>query len=154
MTLETALPAACAAVAAAVSARWNWWRPTAQGLPVLMYHKVGEAPPSSRLKKLWVSAPDFRWQMEYLLRRGFTPVLFSDLKAAAGEKPLPEKPVLITFDDGYANNFETAFPVLQELKVKANIFLVFETLGKHNAWHAPSTEPWQRMLNLAQVERM
>ncbi|MEK9145816.1 MAG: polysaccharide deacetylase family protein, partial [Elusimicrobiota bacterium] len=74
--------------------------------------------------------------------------------AAAGEKSLPENPVLITFDDGYANNYETAFPVLQELKVKANVFLVFETLGRHNAWHAPSTEPWQRMLDLAQVERM
>lgn len=153
MTLATAVPAACAAVAAAVSARWNWWRPTARGLPALMYHKIGDAPAGSRLKKLWVSARDFRWQMEYLVRHGFTPVLFSEL-AGAREKPLPEKPVLVTLDDGYANNYETAFPVLQELKVKANIFLVVETLGRHNAWHDPSAEPWLDMMDLAQAERM
>ena len=132
------------------SARWNWWRPPTAGLPVLMYHKVGDCPKGSQLAKLWVSPRDFRRQLDYLKRHGYTPLLFSEL----GRRPMPEHPVLITFDDGYANNFEVAFPILQELKMKANIFLVYETVDQHNVWHDPASEPWQRMLTWNQVERM
>ncbi|HVE13055.1 MAG TPA: polysaccharide deacetylase family protein, partial [Elusimicrobiota bacterium] len=145
----------CAATAAGVSARWNWWRPAARGLPVLMYHKVGTPPRGSKLGALWVETEEFEWQMRYLLRRGFTPMLFGELAACdEGRAPWPEKPALVTFDDGYANNCEEAFPVLSALGVKANVFLVVETVGSHNAWHDPATEPWLRMLDWGQVERM
>lgn len=154
MTLATTLTAAAAALA--VSARWNWWRPRARGgIPALMYHKVGDAPRGSKLKKLWVRTADFEWQMEYLLAHGFTPMLFSELAAAEdGRAPMPARPVLVTFDDGYANNHEQAFPVLRRLGVKANIFLVYETIGIHNAWHDPATEPWIRMLDWERVFEM
>ena len=57
--------AAVGAVAAALSARWNWWRPAVSGgMPVLMYHKIGDYPPGSELKKLWVTTADFRKQLE------------------------------------------------------------------------------------------
>lgn len=142
-------------LAAAASARWNWWRPKASGIPTLMYHKVGDYPEGSQLKKLWVTVADFRKQLEYLKRHGYTPMLFSELKSVeAGERPMPEKPVLITFDDGYANNREQAFPVLRELGMKANIFLVYETIDHHNSWHNPESEPWIRMLTWAQVKEM
>lgn len=138
-----------------VSARWNWWRLPAGGLGILMYHKIGRPPAGSRLKNLWVDAEEFRWQMEYLLRRGYTPLLFSELdEIRTGARPLPRRPVLVTFDDGYANNYEEAFPVLRALGVKANIFLVYETLDRHNAWHDPGTEPWLRMLTWKQVREM
>lgn len=58
-----------------VSARWNWWRLPQTGLPVLMYHKVGDPPEGSRLKKLWVSVEEFRWQMDYLKRHGYAEAL-------------------------------------------------------------------------------
>lgn len=149
------LPLSCAALAAGVSARWNWWRPLAQGLPVLMYHKVGDAPAGSKLRKLFVSAEQFRWQMEYLVRRGYTPLLFSEADdILEGRRPSPRKPALVTFDDGYANNAEVAFPILQELGVKANIFLVHDTLDKHNAWHDPESEPWIRMMTWKQVREL
>ncbi|MBI5244819.1 MAG: polysaccharide deacetylase family protein [Elusimicrobia bacterium] len=150
-----AWPLSCAAVAAAVCARWNWWRPLAQGLPVLMYHKVGEPPPGSKLKKLSVGAEEFRWQMDYLLRHGYTPLLFSEMhEILEGRSPAPAKPALVTFDDGYANNAEIAFPILREIGVKANIFLVHDTLGKHNVWHDPETEAWIRMMTLDQVREL
>ena len=144
----TSLYSLAALTAAAASARWNWWRPLARGLPVLMYHKIGDPPPSSKLKPLWVDAEEFRWQMRALLRHGYTPMLFSELAACEeGTRPSPAKPVLVTFDDGYANNAEIAFPILRGLGIKANIFLVVETIGSHNAWHDPESEPWQRMLD-------
>ena len=64
------------------SARWNWWRPAAKGLPVLMYHKIGVPPKGSQLGKLWVTPEDFRWQMEYLQRHHYSPIVFSDLESA------------------------------------------------------------------------
>lgn len=154
--IETAMGWLGAAAAIGASCRWNWWRPLVEdGLPSLMYHKVGDAPRPTQLGKLWVSASEFRWQMEYLLRHGFSPVLFKDLYDAehAGRK-LPERPVLVTFDDGYANNYEVAFPILKELGVKANIFLVYETIDRHNAWHDPASEPWIRMLTWEQCFEM
>ena len=144
-----------AAIAGVLSARWNWWRPRAAGLPVLMYHKVGDPPPGSRLAKLWVSVADFRLQMGYLKRRGYTSMLFAELRAAElGRRAMPAQPVLITFDDGYANNHEAALPVMREHGMKGNIFLVYETVERHNAWHDPASEPWVRMLTWAAIDEM
>jgi peptidoglycan/xylan/chitin deacetylase (PgdA/CDA1 family) len=145
-----------AAGGAAISARWNWWRPHVSGLVVLMYHQIGAAPtPCKRsLRKLWVEADVFRAQMEYLLGKGFTPLTFSGLAAAEAQGSLPPKPALITFDDGYADNYENAFPILRELGVPANIFLVESGLDKQNHWHNPEDFPWQRMLSWKQVDEM
>ncbi|MEK7857894.1 MAG: polysaccharide deacetylase family protein [Elusimicrobiota bacterium] len=144
-----------AAAALGASARWNWWRPKIKGIPSLMYHKIGDFPPGSQLQKLWVTAADFRKQLQYLKDRGYTSMTFAELRAAElGKAPMPEKPVLITFDDGYANNYEIAFPLLKEFGMKGNIFLVYETMEKHNAWHDPATEPWLRMLTWAQIQEM
>jgi|CXWL01.1.fsa_nt_gi peptidoglycan/xylan/chitin deacetylase (PgdA/CDA1 family) len=144
------------AVAAAASARWNWWRPSvSNGMPTLMYHKIGDYPPGSKLAKLWVTAADFRRQLAYLKENGYTSIDFRDWRdAEKGLKPLPEKPVLITFDDGYMNNYELAYPILREFGMKGCIFLVYETMDKHNSWHDPATEPWLKMLTWAQIHEM
>ena len=144
------------AVAAAASARWNWWRPSvSNGMPTLMYHKIGDYPPGSQLAKLWVTTADFRRQLSYLKENGYTSIDFRDWRdAEKGVKPLPEKPVLITFDDGYMNNYELAYPLLREFKMKGCIFLVYETMDKHNSWHDPATEPWLKMLTWTQIHEM
>ena len=137
------------------SIRWNWWRPLAKGLPILMYHKIGLPPAGSRLPKLWVSQADFAWQMDYLVGRGYAPITFSDLEAARqGRRPLPRKPVMITFDDGYQNNYTLAYPVLKDRGLKANLFLVFGSLGRHNDWHDPVDETWIPMLTWQQLREM
>jgi peptidoglycan/xylan/chitin deacetylase (PgdA/CDA1 family) len=150
------LGAVGALAAAGASARWNWWRPTLSGgMPALMYHKIGDYPPGSELAKLWVTTADFRRQLEYLKKHGFTSVTFAEWRdAEKGLKPLPAKPVLITFDDGYMNNYELAFPLLREFGMKGNVFLVYETMDQHNAWHDPATEPWLRMMTWAQIKEM
>ena len=143
-------------IAAALSARWNWWRPKVSGgIPTLMYHKIGDSPKGSRLAKLWVTAEDFRRQMRYLKEHVYTTLTFSQLRAAEENKrPMPDKPVLVTFDDGYANNYELAYPILKELGLKGNIFLVYETIDSHNSWHNPDSEPWIPMLTWAQTREM
>lgn len=153
--LTTALGVGAAAAVGA-SCRWNWWRlPVAGGLPVLTYHKVGDYPPGSRLKPLWVTQRQFRAQMEYLKARGFTTLTFAELRDIdEGRRPMPARPVLVTFDDGYANNYELAYPILRELGLKGNIFLVHDTLEGLNAWHNPATEPRIPMLSWAQAREM
>lgn len=141
--------------ALAVSARWTWWRPAVPGLKVLCYHKVGTPPAGSRLRDLWVSPEKFRAQVKYLLNNGYTTLLFSDLKKlhAAGA-PLPEKTAVITFDDGYENNYKVAWPILKELGAKGNIFVVYNTIGKVNVWHNPASEAWVNMATLEQLKEM
>jgi peptidoglycan/xylan/chitin deacetylase (PgdA/CDA1 family) len=151
----TIAAAAAVLLALAFSARWTWWRSPVPGMKVLCYHKVGDPPPGSRLKDLWVSAEKFRSQVKYLLDNGYTTLLFSDLKKLhdAGQ-PLPEKSVLITFDDGYENNHALAWPILRELGAKGNIFVVCNTIAKTNLWHNPASEPWINMATLAQLKEM
>jgi len=96
-------------------------------VPVLMYHHVAERDPSySYLRRsLTVSPRSFRWQLDYLRANGYESVKLDDLVAyLAMGQPLPPKPVVITFDDGYRDNYEVAFPMLRERGFVATFFLV------------------------------
>ena len=151
----TIAAAALLLMALGASARWTWWRASKPGLKVLCYHKVGVPPPGSRLQDLWVSPRKFRSQVKYLLDNGYATLTFSDLrKAHETGADLPEKSVLITFDDGYENNYSIAWPILKELGAKGNIFVVFNTIGKANLWHSPASEPWVNMATLEQLREM
>ncbi len=81
---------------------------------VLCYHAIPVKPAPG--DKYSVSQKDFAEQMEYLRTHGYTPVSFSDILAARdGKKPLPEKAVLLTFDDAYISYYEFVLPFLEEL---------------------------------------
>jgi len=98
-------------------------------IPALLYHRIRRDSDehAGRLDKepvFVVLESDFRRQMEYLKEAGYTTITLDDYYAyRMGEKPLPEKPVLVTFDDGYRSNYEYAYPVLKELGQKATIFV-------------------------------
>ncbi len=149
------ITAVIAAAALAASARWAWWRPSVPGLCVLCYHKIGTPPAGSKLKELWVSPAKFRAQVKYMLDNGYKTLTFSELKKYydEGQNP-PEKSVLITFDDGYENNYKEAWPILKELGAKGNIFVVFNTIGKANLWHNPASEAWVNMATMEQLREM
>ncbi|MGQ0644617.1 MAG: polysaccharide deacetylase family protein [Elusimicrobiota bacterium] len=137
------------------SARWNWWRPRAEGLPILMYHKVGTPPAGSKLKKLWVSPEQFRRQMHYLKEKGHSPITFRRLAELRDRgEAVPDSAVVITFDDGYKNNHENAFPILKEFGFEAVVFLVFNTLEGENAWHDPAGEARVPMLSWREIEEL
>lgn len=97
-------------------------RPAGPCLRVLMYHKVSGY---GEKDFLTVTTDQLSAQWKYLKKEGYSPILFSDLVNYVKEStPLPPRPVLITFDDGYKDNFEVMYPILQHLGMKANIFLV------------------------------
>lgn len=98
-------------------------RPAA-ALPVLMYHHVSPTPGLVTL-----SPEVFRKQMEQLARGGWHSVGCAELEAFLAGRPLPAKSVMITFDDGYLDNFVHAHPVLASLGLHAVMFVVTGWLG-------------------------
>jgi peptidoglycan/xylan/chitin deacetylase (PgdA/CDA1 family) len=102
-------------------------------VPVLAYHRVWDIDhePDFPFDAELVSAStaDFAWQMEYV-RLNFTPITCSMLLAILdGRQAAPSRPIVITFDDGYEDNYENAFPILQSLGVPATIFVSTGYIG-------------------------
>jgi peptidoglycan/xylan/chitin deacetylase (PgdA/CDA1 family) len=92
------------------------------GLPVLNYHKISSGNDADFLT---VTTSQLRQQFGYLNKKGYTTIFISDVIAHIEQKkPLPRKPVMITLDDGYRDNFTSLYPLLKEYNIKANIFLV------------------------------
>jgi len=90
-------------------------------LPILMYHKIGLKKPSL----YWVELDVFEKQMEILKKAGFKTVTFPDVEAyLKGEKSLPEKAVLLTFDDGYQDFYLYVYPILKNFGFKATVFII------------------------------
>lgn len=101
-------------------------------VPILMYHAVTHTPAPS-IRALSVSPDAFANQMRLLAERGVTPVTTARLAAAwRGGLPLPRRPVLITFDDGYQGVHRHALPVLRELGFAATVYVTTGWLrGRH-----------------------
>jgi peptidoglycan/xylan/chitin deacetylase (PgdA/CDA1 family) len=121
-------------------------------LPVLMYHHVGPAR-SGTLRELTVSSEKFERQVRWLARRGYVGILPSDwlrwLREGTG---LPERPVLMTFDDGYADLTEHALPVLRRYGFGAVVFVVTGQLGRTNAWDEAHGSVTHRLMTAEQIQ--
>lgn len=100
-------------------------------LPILMYHYLSVPPASADIYRtdLSVDPAQFRQQLAHLHENGFTTIDLYDLTLAlSNQRELPPKPVLLTFDDGYRDNYENAFPLLQEFGMKATFFIVTDVI--------------------------
>lgn len=96
-------------------------------VPILMYHYID----TGINNDLMTPKDKFRQQMLYLKNAGFHTITLDQLYGfmTKGDK-LPEKPIVITFDDGYEDNYTNAYPVLKEMGFKATIFVVSGGTGK------------------------
>ncbi len=100
-----------------------------------MYHAVEDALRPPKYKHFYVLADEFAGQMRMLKRASYTPISFDTLaNARAGMGSMPQKPVLLTFDDGYANLKTNVHPLLCQLGFPYTVFLVSERVGKTNEW--------------------
>jgi peptidoglycan/xylan/chitin deacetylase (PgdA/CDA1 family) len=121
---------------------------------ILMYHRVAEQRQGIPAPTWNVTPRAFRQQIEGLRARGFAfASLRSVMEAARTGTPVAPNTVVITFDDGYRNNYLHAWPVLRELKVPATIFVAsafldtgkpfsFDSWSTANASRTPR-EDWQ-----------
>jgi peptidoglycan/xylan/chitin deacetylase (PgdA/CDA1 family) len=100
-------------------------------VPILYYHRVAEGIPPKR----GVSPSVFKAQVNYLRRSKYHGIGFEDLaNHLQSGTPLPPRPVIITFDDGYRDAFTLAFPMLKEAGFTATIFMVSGFIGKESHW--------------------
>lgn len=97
-----------------------------QGVPVLAYHKV------SNDDSIYSIDPDlFERQLQYLAENGYTTLTLSQLSAGLNEpETLPPKPVVITFDDGYTDNYTTALPIMKKYGMRGAIFITTDRVGQ------------------------
>lgn len=93
-------------------------------VPVLMFHHIDDKEGSP------LRPDSFETYMKDLAEAGYETVFLDDLISFVdGEGTLPEKPVVITFDDGYESNYVYAYPLLKEMGMKADISIIGETVG-------------------------
>lgn len=123
---------------------------TAEGkdIPVVMYHALLKD--EARHGKYVISPAEFESDLRYLQEHGYTTILVEDLIAYTQGAPLPEKPVLLTFDDGYYNNYLYGFPLAKAYSSK----FVLSPIGRctdlytdtpdENAYYSHATWPQLR----------
>ncbi len=105
-------------------------------VPILMYHHIADSPPDADpiRRDLSVSPQTFEAQLRYLVGAGYQPITLRDLiyHLALGAS-LPEKPVILTFDDGYEDNYTNAYPLLKKYGFVGTFFIVTEPVDRKRA---------------------
>ncbi len=134
---------------AAVDTRAATW------LPVLLYHRVVPKPPKDDPYGNFVSVASFESQLRWLRDHGYRTVplpaletVFSGAQAAG----LPRRPLAITFDDGYVDNYEHAWPLLKRYGFQATVFVVTDAIGRGSNFD--DAYPRSPMLTAHQIREM
>ena len=97
-------------------------------VPILMYHKIDPSRASSELNV--VSQKSFEHQMKFLKRHGYQVISLDDLVQGINKGNLFNRhSVVITFDDGYEDNYIKAFPILTKYEFPATIFVISDAIG-------------------------
>jgi peptidoglycan/xylan/chitin deacetylase (PgdA/CDA1 family) len=103
-------------------------------VPILMYHYIRTPPDRGADPIGWglsTSPADFREQMDYLAHNGFHPITLVELREyLAGLRTLPDRPVVLTFDDGYEDFYTQAYPVLRAHNFRAVAYVVSGFIGR------------------------
>ncbi|WP_246707162.1 SAM-dependent methyltransferase [Mesorhizobium sp. NZP2077] len=124
-----------------------------QRIPVLMYHSVSDHGPAA-LDRFRLTPAAFASQMAWLRANGFHAINSEQLEGCiANRQPFVGRPVLITFDDGFQNFADHAWPTLRANDLTAEVFLVTDLVGESARWDAHSGPPTQ-LLGAGTVRRL
>jgi peptidoglycan/xylan/chitin deacetylase (PgdA/CDA1 family) len=121
-------------------------------VPILMYHSISQ-PSNPKFKQFIVPPVLFADQMAYLHQHAYTPITVTQLiKARAqGRSALPEQPVVLTFDDGFADFFTEALPVLQHYGFVATLYVATAYINGMSRWLRREGEAAHPMLTWDQL---
>lgn len=98
-----------------------------------MYHYLSTPPENADIYRtdLSVTPENFRAQLDYLARNGYTSIDLYDLTAGiVDQKALPARPIILTFDDGYVDAYINAFPLLRQYGFTATFFIITEFVDR------------------------
>lgn len=117
-------------------------------LPIIMYHSIMKSKKS--LGKFVISQDEFESDLKYLKNNGYSTIVMRDLLDYVYEnKSLPEKPIMLTFDDGYYNNYLYAYPLLKTYNCKMILSPIgvevdrYSELNEHSPYYSHVT--WENL---------
>ena len=123
--------------------------------PFVFYHKIDTAPRDARIRGGYTPRKRFTRQMAFLKREGFVFYTASEMiEHYIANGSFPERGLAITFDDGWKDNYENAFPVMQEFGIKATIFLISSCVGERSVKAQSDGEGEREHLSLEDVQEM
>jgi peptidoglycan/xylan/chitin deacetylase (PgdA/CDA1 family) len=122
------------------------------GIPILLYHSISQEA-SLRFKKWTVTPELFAAHMAYLYELGYTPITVTKLATAMTNNNLsiPDRAVVITFDDGFADFFTGALPVLKRYGFSATLYIAIGFVGGTSSWLSREAEGNRPMLTWDQI---
>jgi hypothetical protein len=120
------------------AAAWPREVPAGYDVPIFMYHAVSND--LWGIASLFVKPERMEEQLKYLTENGYDTIFFEDLYHIGDY----DKPVILTFDDGYEDNYTELFPLLQKYNAKATVFVITGSVGTD---HYLSSEQIEEMAN-------
>ncbi len=131
------------------SARMKRLKP--RHMPVLMYHKVPDAP-FDTAHRIFITKAGLRGHLEYFRKKGFTPITFKEYdefaRGVRDMRDFPSRPVVLTFDDGYRDNFKNLLPVMKEFGFRGVLFLLGDAAADYNFWDADGGDHHDALMSL------
>ena len=126
-------------------------------VPILMYHSISPASvATAQYRPFTVSPARFAEQMAYLSAQHYTPITVTQLVAGrcSGGDQLPQKPVVLTFDDGFADFYTAALPILTQYSFVATLFVTTAFVNATSRWLQKEGETARPMLTWEQLSEL
>jgi peptidoglycan/xylan/chitin deacetylase (PgdA/CDA1 family) len=126
----------------------------ADEVPVLMYHSIA-TDTTRKFRRFAVDPAEFAVQMEYLETEGYHPVTAAELAGSRSGRLLPPRPLVLTFDDAYADFYSTALPVLRQHGFRATLYVPTAYVGTTTRFNVSRGErdrpvlSWQALADIA-----
>ena len=115
---------------AGLLAGWLYLQPAPEGFPILEYHMIKDKAAADEYEYA-VPVEDFKAQLDYLKAEGYETITLQEyMRARKGKAVLPKKPIVLTFDDGYEDNYTTLLPMLEERGMKGTVYMVTNDIGR------------------------
>jgi len=122
-----------------------FWLSPKYTVPILIYHEIGYEKGS-----FFVSPENFAKQMEYIKKNGYEVITLDELvKCTKDKKLLKKNKVVITFDDGYKDNFQYAYPILKGFGYPGTIFLISDFIGKKFTGEGKEFMSWDEVVAMS-----
>ena len=99
-------------------------------IPIYTYHQIVESPSEIEIDYMQTTYKNLNKQIDGLIKIGYTPITYQDLvDYKNGEKAIPKRSCIITFDDGYTSVYEYAYPLIKEKNISITLFIVNNLVG-------------------------
>ncbi len=124
-------------------------------VPILMYHSISHST-NRKFKQFTVSPFLFAEQMSYLHQHAYVPITVTQFVngLSQGDSALPERPVILTFDDGFADFFTDALPVLKQYGFSATMYIITAFVNSTSCWLQREREASRPLLTWHQITQM